>query len=192
MRWFFVGLDDKQIVGKLWETFENFWWKFNIKIDFFTIFGKIDTKNRAFGNNIIFPTIFSVSAGFSPFSTGYAPDCRTSMQKTEQGKIFSNRTEISVKFEYFPMKISLRQLQEWMCAYSGRGIGFLVLQPALKNAEWLVPFISKTSTFISEKFWKINYKINGKFVQKVFLSFSVLYHILEKYLFCIFHYYLES
>ena len=38
MRYFFARLDEKH---KLLEYFENFWWKFNIKIE---------TKNKAFGN----------------------------------------------------------------------------------------------------------------------------------------------
>ena len=43
------------IAGKIWENFENFWWKFNRKIEFLTNFGKSVTKNRAGGNIIIFP-----------------------------------------------------------------------------------------------------------------------------------------
>ena len=43
-----------QIVGKFCEDLGNFWWKFNGKIEFFYIFGKIVAKNRAFGNNIFF------------------------------------------------------------------------------------------------------------------------------------------
>ena len=39
------------------------------KIEFFTIFGKVDAKNRAFGNNIIFlQQFFSISGGLYPFS----------------------------------------------------------------------------------------------------------------------------
>ena len=42
------------IVGKFWENFENFWWKFNRKIEFLASFGKVVAKNRSFGNNTIF------------------------------------------------------------------------------------------------------------------------------------------
>ena len=46
-----------QIVGKFCEKFENFWWKFQRKIEFFIltyIFRKFPTKNRDFGNNTLF------------------------------------------------------------------------------------------------------------------------------------------
>ena len=43
-----------QIVGKIWDNFENFWWKFNRKIEFLINFGKFVTLNRGFGNNTIF------------------------------------------------------------------------------------------------------------------------------------------
>ena len=35
-----------QIVGKFWENFENFWWKFNWKLTFIRIFGKFVTKKE--------------------------------------------------------------------------------------------------------------------------------------------------
>ena len=47
-----------QIVGKFWENFNNFWWKFNRKIEFLIIFWKFLTKIIAFGNNTIFPRQF--------------------------------------------------------------------------------------------------------------------------------------
>ena len=57
-----------EIVGKFWENFEIFWWKFYRKIEFiiiifiFYFFRKFVTKNRAFGNNTIFlQQFFSVS-----------------------------------------------------------------------------------------------------------------------------------
>ena len=35
MREFFARLDEKHIVGKLWENFGIFWWKFYRKLNFF-------------------------------------------------------------------------------------------------------------------------------------------------------------
>ena len=57
-----------QMFVKIWENLENFWWKFNGKNGFFTIFGKFVTKNIAFGNNIIFLQQFFPFRGiFLPF-----------------------------------------------------------------------------------------------------------------------------
>ena len=63
-----------QIVGKFWENFESFYWKFNRKIEFLIIFGNFVTQNRAFANtNIFSTTIFSVSGGgFQHSLPGYA------------------------------------------------------------------------------------------------------------------------
>ena len=58
-----------QIVGKCWENFEIFWWKFNRKIAFLIIFGKFVTKNRAFGNNTIFLQQFFGFGGIPPLAT---------------------------------------------------------------------------------------------------------------------------
>ena len=56
-----------QIVGKFWQKYGNFWWKFNRKIAFLSILGKVVAKNRAFGNNIIFlQQFFSGSGGLNP------------------------------------------------------------------------------------------------------------------------------
>ena len=61
MRWFFRAFGQKHT---LLGNFENFWWKFNRKFGFLTIFGKFVTENRAFGNNISFlQQFFSVSGG---------------------------------------------------------------------------------------------------------------------------------
>ena len=55
MRLIFARLDEKHnCLGKIWENFEDFWWKFNGKIEFLSILGKFVAKNRNFGNNIIF------------------------------------------------------------------------------------------------------------------------------------------
>ena len=47
-----------KIVGKFWEKFANFWWKFYRKMEFlfyfYFYFGKFVTKNSAFGNSTIF------------------------------------------------------------------------------------------------------------------------------------------
>ena len=48
-----------QIVGQFWENFENFWWKFNWKIEFYYDFWKTEIKRKtesffAFGNKTIF------------------------------------------------------------------------------------------------------------------------------------------
>ena len=69
---------ETQIVGKFWENFEIFWWKFYRKIEFFIFilfFRKFVTKNRAFGNNTIFLQQFFRFRGggnFPPFPPGYA------------------------------------------------------------------------------------------------------------------------
>ena len=52
-----------QLVGKFWEYLENLWWKFNRKIEFLFISGKVVAKNRAFRNNIIFLQQFSLVRG---------------------------------------------------------------------------------------------------------------------------------
>ena len=68
-------------VGKFWENFEHFWWKFYRKIEFFLIldfrflfFRKFVTKNRAFGNNTIFLQQFFRfrGGGDFPLPPGYA------------------------------------------------------------------------------------------------------------------------
>ena len=46
------------LLGNFWEKVKSFWWKFNWKIEFVSIFGNVFAKNRAFGNNIIFPPQF--------------------------------------------------------------------------------------------------------------------------------------
>ena len=54
-RAFLEGLDEKsKLLGSLWEKFENFSWKFNSKIEFVNIIGKVVGKNRAIGNNIVY------------------------------------------------------------------------------------------------------------------------------------------
>ena len=50
-------------LGKFWENFENFWWKFNRKIEILSILEKIVAKNRSFGNNIIFYNQFFSGSG---------------------------------------------------------------------------------------------------------------------------------
>ena len=59
-----------QIVGKFWENFENFWWKFYRKLDFYLIFificQKFVSTNRAFGNPPFFYSNFFCFAGISP------------------------------------------------------------------------------------------------------------------------------
>ena len=47
-------LDGKYKVLENLLKIENFWWKFNRKIEFLTFFGKFLTKNRASENNRIF------------------------------------------------------------------------------------------------------------------------------------------
>ena len=54
------------IFVKLWDNFENFWWKFYRKMEvlFYFYIGNNVTKNKAFGNNTIFlQQIFSVLGG---------------------------------------------------------------------------------------------------------------------------------
>ena len=58
-----------QILWKFWENIENFWWKFNWKLNFLFYFSfrKFVTKNRAFGNNTIFSNnLFGSGEGISP------------------------------------------------------------------------------------------------------------------------------
>ena len=60
--------------GKVWENFENVWWKFNWKIEFLYFLGKFVAKNRNFGNNFIFlPQFFLVLGGVDPpaYATGW-------------------------------------------------------------------------------------------------------------------------
>ena len=70
LRQFFVWTKNKvQSVGIFLRNFEIFWWKFNIKIEFSTIFGKIVAKNRAFRNkiNFLFVQYISISLGGGTF-----------------------------------------------------------------------------------------------------------------------------
>ena len=54
-------------LGEFWENFENFWWKFNGKIEFYLFLGRFVDKNRNFGNNIIFlQQFFPVRGGVEP------------------------------------------------------------------------------------------------------------------------------
>ena len=62
-----------QILGKFWENFENFWWKFYWKIDFYFIFRKFVTKNSLRKCHQFSTTIFSVWAEFPPFPPWLRP-----------------------------------------------------------------------------------------------------------------------
>ena len=62
-----------QIVGKFWEKIENFWCKFNRKIEFFIIFGKLLLKIEPSEKTLFFYNIFFGFGGrISPFPPGYA------------------------------------------------------------------------------------------------------------------------
>ena len=63
-----------RIAGNFWENFENFWWKFYRKLNFYFIFifRKCVTKNRALGNNTIFlQHFFRLGCDFPLFAAGY-------------------------------------------------------------------------------------------------------------------------
>ena len=73
MRKFFTRLDEKQNCWKILRKCERFGLKFNRKIEFLIIFGKFVTKNRAFGNNIIFlQQSFGFERGDCCLPPGYA------------------------------------------------------------------------------------------------------------------------
>ena len=64
----------RQFIGNFEKIFENFWWKFYTKIEFFIFyflfFRKFVTKNRAFGNNTIFlQQFFRFRGGPFPLAT---------------------------------------------------------------------------------------------------------------------------
>ena len=68
-----------QIVGKVWESFEKFWWKFYRKIDFFLFLFILENLLIKIEPSEITPSIYNNffvfwgGAGIFP-SNGYAPD----------------------------------------------------------------------------------------------------------------------
>ena len=74
----------------------NFWWKFNRKIEFLSIFGKVVAKNRSFGNNIIFLQQFfpgSGGAGLNP-----QPPCLRHWLRVDCNPLINDEAESSSNY----------------------------------------------------------------------------------------------
>ena len=101
-------MDEKRSVGKFWESFENFWWKFYRKIKLFLFFNFFENLLLKIEHSEIPPFFYNNSFGFGggwgfpPFPPGYALGSKQNQQFKNRKRFFHpNAQKINACFLKF-------------------------------------------------------------------------------------------